>query len=80
VPPLEIKRSAKKPPSRITEIIDDPANGNIIITFGEGGTFTFLDVPEELFDQLTQAEDSTRFFRDHMKGRYKHERVTPAVQ
>jgi hypothetical protein len=78
----QIKRvlPSKQARNRITEIIDRPAEGNIEIKFGEGGAFLFLDVPEDLFDQLTQAEDSNRFFRDHMKGRYKHERVTPAVQ
>ena len=48
----------------------DPETETLELTFSSGGTYTFENVPENIFEGLQQAGSPGSFYHQQIKGRY----------
>ena len=48
----------------------DPARRHMRITFSQGNTYDFCDVPQHVFDELLQAPSKGTYYNDHIRDRY----------
>lgn len=51
------------------------ADGTLTVTFNNGGTYAYLEVPKEVFSDLIAAESAGKFFLANVKNKYECEKV-----
>lgn len=49
--------------------------GSLLITFKDGKTYRYEDVPMAVYNELVGASSKSEFFRDNIKGVYEFERL-----
>lgn len=54
--------------SNILKTIYFPSINKLYISFGRGGTYSYLNVSEELYDKFEKSESTGKFFKEHISG------------
>ncbi len=54
----------------IREIGYDPQTGRMKVTFVEGNSYDFCDVPQHVFDAFLRASSKGAYYNTHIRGRY----------
>lgn len=52
----------------------DEEKKELQITFNKGGTYTYLDVPKSVYDDMTEAKSIGQYFLANIKDRYSFEK------
>jgi len=47
----------------------------LVVTFHNGGTYLYRQVPKTLFDQMCKAPSAGKFFHQELKGKFEFEKV-----
>ncbi len=47
----------------------------LTVTFRNGKQYKYHGVPQEAYHEFIKAESAGKHFGEHIKGRYKHEKV-----
>ena len=53
----------------------DPATRTLWVEWASGNTHALHDVPPELYEGLVAARSKGRYFQDHLRDRFVHERL-----
>lgn len=61
--------------SAIHAIGYDMATREMEVIFTGGGIYRFSNVPAEFYIRFLRSESKGNFFQDHIKGRFRHERL-----
>lgn len=61
--------------SNIESIGYDPQSETLEIEFLNGSIYQYFDVPEQIFDELMQAESHGKYLANNIKGGYRYSRV-----
>jgi KTSC domain-containing protein len=62
--------------SNIESIGYHPETKRMSVRFkGSGGTYSYADVPKDVYDKLMGAESVGKHFHAEIKGKYKHLKV-----
>jgi hypothetical protein len=56
--------------SAMTAVGYDPLSRRMKITFTQGHTYDFCEVPQRIFDGLMRASSKGRYYNDHIKDLY----------
>ena len=56
--------------SMIEEFSYDDETQTLTVTFCKGGTYSYADVPEDVFQSMKDASSVGRFFLQNIKGQY----------
>lgn len=59
--------------SNLAEVSYDPDVENLDVTFLDGSTYTYFNVPPETYRGLTLAPSAGGFFARQIKGRFGYE-------
>lgn len=51
------------------------SQGVLTITFRDGASYEYYDVPQGIFQELLAAGSPGRFFRENIKGQFDFQRV-----
>lgn len=54
------------------------AGGNLLVKFGSGAVYKYLEVPQSVYDGLIGAESKGRFLGAEVYGKYRYLRITEA--
>ena len=57
--------------SHLAGCVFDPETGELQITFQDGSTYNYANVPAEMVSGLRNAISPGRFFAENLKGRYE---------
>lgn len=49
--------------------------GKLYVKFHSGGTYSYDDVPYDVYDEIAQAESVGRTFHRRVKGKYRYTRL-----
>jgi len=49
--------------------------GVMTVTFKDGGTYNYYDVPVGIYQEMVAAPSVGRFFKDNVKGAFEYERI-----
>lgn len=61
--------------SLIKEAVYDPFMNTLTIRFKNGGTYEYIEVPEELYKELIKAPSSGVFFHAKIKNKFQFLRL-----
>jgi hypothetical protein len=56
--------------SAIASLGYDPKREMLEVEFRSGNVYRYLDVPEEIFQDLLQAKSKGRYFGENIRGRF----------
>ena len=60
----------KKQSSNIQNLIYNDETETLKVTFTSGTTYEYFDVPEDVYEEFTNAESLGKFFHEFIKGKY----------
>jgi hypothetical protein len=63
------------PSSVIATFSYDPASARLRIVFNSGMIYEYIDVPEEVYNEMKNSGAKGIFLNRNIKGRYKFEKV-----
>ena len=63
------------PSTAIASLDYDVENRQVTIVFQQRGTYTYFDVPPEVFAELNHAGSRGTYFNEYFKNNYEYERV-----
>ena len=61
--------------SNIERVGFDPEKNDLFVKFLSGGTYSYADVDEDIFDNFVRAESKGKYFLDYVKPDYIHTRL-----
>ncbi len=61
--------------SNIASADHDPATGDLRVTFKNGSTYVYADVPEDVAAGLHSAESAGQYLNSEIKGQYEYRRA-----
>ena len=64
----------KSKSSMFTSADYNPEEHILTITFNKGGSYDYLDVPIDVFNQLKESESEGKFLLAHIKPKFKCEK------
>jgi hypothetical protein len=66
--------------SMIGAVAYDDERRDLHVRFASGQTYTYADVPREVFEALLAAESAGRYLNASVKGRYAHRAAVQAEE
>lgn len=67
---IEITRSGM-----LKAIEYDEVKNDLTVTFNNGGSYVYHDVPKEMFDGILAAESAGKYYLAHIKDKFKFEKL-----
>jgi hypothetical protein len=61
--------------SNVAEVGYDEDSATLQITFNNGATYQYFDLPQQLFEGLLHAGSVGGYLADHIKGVYRFSKV-----
>lgn len=61
--------------SNIARFAYDEASSVLNVDFLKGGTYSYYDVPQAVFDQMRAAPSKGQFLAQNVKGKYRYARA-----
>ena len=61
--------------SMLKAIAYDEQSKVLTITFNNGGSYEYYDVPKKVFDELISAESEGKYFLANVKNKFKFEKI-----
>jgi hypothetical protein len=65
---------ARVPSTAILSFSYDPDRKELYVTFTSGGSYTYFNVPQDVYDELQAAFSKGSYFHNHILGRYAYAR------
>jgi hypothetical protein len=62
------------PSTAIRSFSYDPDRKELYVTFTSGGSYTYFNVPQNVYDDWQAAFSKGTYFRNHILGRYDYAR------
>jgi hypothetical protein len=62
------------PSTAIESFSYDPDRKELYVTFTSGGSYTYFNVPQEVYDDWQAAFSKGTYFHNHILGRYAYAR------
>jgi high-affinity K+ transport system ATPase subunit B len=66
--------------SLLDKVAYDPTSQDLVITFQNGETYRYLQVPQAVYDSLMQAASKGQFFAQNIKGKFQFVKADGAAQ
>ena len=57
--------------SMIKSVGYDKSNQSLMINFNKGKIYSYANVPQAVYIEMTKAESKGAFFHQHIKGKYE---------
>ena len=71
----KIERTRFPDSAAVRAIAYDARRHMLDVTFVDGGTYRYFDMPEEVFDRFRNAESAGRFMHEEILEQYDFERL-----
>jgi hypothetical protein len=62
------------PSTAIRSFSYDPDRKELYVTFTSGGSYTYSNVPQDIYDEWLAAFSKGTYFRNHILARYEYAR------
>jgi hypothetical protein len=61
--------------SNLEAVEYDSDNAMLYIQFHSGSEYVFLDVPQDVYEELMEADSHGKYFWKHIRDRYEYHRI-----